>query len=75
MRATRIVVSSRGHQITRPSRGEIQLDITLEADVEYGHQREHLLGTYRMIWSEIEGRWLLTGMETLDIIQHPRDLN
>jgi len=71
MQADRIIVTSRGHQISKPGDSEIVMDITLEADAAAGDRKEEIINSYRFTWGKHDGEWKITRAEVIDVIQHP----
>jgi hypothetical protein len=75
MRADRIALSTRGHQLQRENADRFRMEVTLEASVEVGSEREAWIGAYRLIWIRDEGTWRIAEAEGLDIVLHPGKLN
>jgi hypothetical protein len=71
MQADRMIVTSRGHQVTQLSNSEISMDITLEGFVSVNNQSEKVINSYRLTWVKIEGEWKITKAEVIEVIHHP----
>ncbi len=64
----------RGYQALRPGPDELWLDVTLDAILEAEGGRTSMIGTYRLIWKRSDKKWLLHGIEAVNVIAHPNAL-
>ena len=71
MRAEKIAVKNRGHEVAIQDNGSIWYDVTLEASVTYQGQQEDIIGSYRFVWAKGDDTWKIIQADALDVIQHP----
>ena len=71
IRLDKIVITSRGRSLTRLSDHHIQVDMTIEAEIDYQGSREEHIGTYRFLWEKSENDWMIKQVEPREIIRHP----